>query len=164
MNRHESMRGYFAYYLHNIMKDNPRVYLLTGDLGYKMFDNHFQDFSDRCFNCGASEQSMMGIACGLSMQGKIPVVYSITPFLIYRSFETIRNYVNNECLNVKLFGSGRDKDYAHDGFSHDASDVKYFMNKFEYIEKLYPEDKTEIPSLMKKVFKSDTPCFVSLRR
>jgi transketolase len=56
------------------------------------------------------------------------VVYSITPFVLYRPFEWIRNYLDHEKIPVKLVGGGRDKDYGYLGFSHwaeedDASNV-----------------------------------------
>lgn len=161
---HESMRGYFAFYLYQLMTTNNDIYLLTGDLGYKMFDKHFEDMPDRCINCGASEQAMMGIACGLALSGKIPVVYSITPFLIYRPFETIRNYVDREKINVKLVGSGRNDDYAHDGFSHDASDVSAFLSLLPNIRQHYPEAKEDMKLLMDDVISYGEADFISLRR
>ena len=94
MKRHDTMRGWFAYELYQQMKKNKNIWLVTGDLGYKMFDSIKDDFPDRFLNAGSSEQAMMGIAVGLALKGKIPFVYSITPFLLYRSFETIRNYIN----------------------------------------------------------------------
>ena len=38
MNRHESQRGYFAYELHQQMSGREDIVVLTGDLGYGMFD------------------------------------------------------------------------------------------------------------------------------
>src|SRR3990167_9799062 len=157
MKRHESMRGYFAYELYQAMKKDKDIWLIVGDLGYRVFDNHFQDFPDRCINTGAAEQSMMGIAVGLALEGKIPVVYSITTFLLYCPFETIRNYINHEQIPVKLVGSGRDRDYAHDGFSHWSEDAALLFETGEnYLEEqsfhnivaLWPETKEEIPDLM----------------
>jgi len=100
--RHNSMRGWFAYELYKQMARDERIWLVVGDLGYKAFDYIKRDFPDRFLNCGAAEQAMMGIATGLALNGKIPFVYSITAFLLYRPFETIRNYVNHEKIPVKL--------------------------------------------------------------
>lgn len=161
---HNSMRGYFAWYLYKAMETNPDIYVVVGDLGYAMLDDIRQDFPDRFINTGAAEQAMIGIACGLALSGKIPVVYSITPFLIYRPFETIRNYVNNEKLNVKLIGSGRNNDYAHDGFSHDASDVKPILDNFRNITQHYPETKEEMEYLVPAILSHRGADFVSLSR
>ena len=161
---HQSMRGFFAGCLYNAMVDNPNMYLIVGDLGYAMFDKIRKDFPDRFLNTGAAETSMMGIACGLALEGKIPIVYSITTFLLYRPFETIRNYINHEKIPVKLIASGRDKDYAHDGFSHDSTDAKRVLGLWENINTYWPETKEEIPDIVDKIIKSGQPDFVSLRR
>lgn len=82
-------------------------------------------------NVGSSEQLMIGVAIGLSYSGYIPVCYSITPFLLYRPFEFIRNYLSHEQVPVKLVGSGRDRDYDHDGFSHWAEEDKRIMSQLD---------------------------------
>lgn len=116
------MRKEFAIQLHRLMTENSDVFFITGDLGYGLFDEIRKDFPGRFINTGAAEQTMMGIAVGLALESKIPFVYSITPFLLFRPFETIRNYISHESIPVIMVGSGRDDDYGHDGFSHWAGD------------------------------------------
>lgn len=116
------MRKDFFTQLYVEMQRNPNIFFITGDLGYGLADHIKKDFADRFINPGAAEQTCMGIAVGLALSGKVAVVYSITPFLLFRPFETIRNYISHESIPVIMVGSGRDKDYSHDGFSHDASD------------------------------------------
>ena len=168
------MRGYFAYELYQAMKKDESIWLVVGDLGYKVFDHHFKDFPNRCINVGAAEQAMMGIAVGLALEGKKPFVYSITSFLLYRPFETIRNYVDHEKIAVRLVGSGRDKDYAHDGFSHWMEEAKDLFYKQDFgarvpgifgnIHSFWPDTKEEIPEIVKEMVKRDIPQFISLRR
>jgi transketolase len=162
--RHDSMRGWFAYELYKQMAKNERVWLLVGDLGYKAFDHIRRDFSDRFINCGASEQAMTGIAVGLALEDKIPFVYSITTFLLYRPFETIRNYINHERIPVKLIGGGRDKDYIHDGFSHWAQEDKKVMTIFNNIIAKWPENKEEIPGIVDTMTKDNKPWYLNLKR
>ncbi len=164
------------------MQINKDIWIIVGDLGYKMWDKVRDDFRDRFINTGAAEQAMMGIAVGLALKGKIPIVYSITTFLLYRPFETIRNYINHEKIPVKLVGSGRDKDYAHDGFSHWSEDAwKLFEMPLSYYEDLrdgeeemipifnnihafWPQTKEEIPKMVDSMIKNNKPSFISLRR
>lgn len=162
--KHESQRGYFAYELYKAMVNDPNVYLLTGDLGYKMFDPHFEDFPEKSINCGISEQAMLDIAIGLALEGRIPFVYSITPFLIYRPFESIRTYINHEEIPVKLVGSGRDNDYKHDGYSHDATDIEMILATTPNIIQLYPDSKDKIDSLVEFMCMNGKPTFLSLQR
>ena len=158
------MRNTFANELYKHMEKNVDIFLLTGDLGYHVFDDIKKDFPDRFLNVGAAEQAMMDIAIGLSLEGKIPFVYSITPFLIYRPFESLRTYIDHEKLNVKLVGSGRDADYAHDGFSHNASDVWAILSQLPSIIQYYPIDKAQIPDLVSAMLEKKGPEFLSLKR
>ncbi|MCL5070650.1 MAG: hypothetical protein M1308_07115 [Actinobacteria bacterium] len=162
--RHNSQRGWFVYELYNQMLKNKNIWMITGDLGYKMFDFIKRDFSDRFINVGASEQSMIGIAVGLALQKKIPFVYSITPFLIYRPFETIRNYLHHEKIPVRLIGSGRNKDYKHDGISHWAKEDKKLMRILSNIEARWPDSNEEIPALVEEMVNIDKPWYSNLRR
>lgn len=162
--RHESMRGWFAYELHARMIEDPQIWVVTGDLGYGMFDKIKRDFPDRFINVGAAEQAMMGVGVGLAIEGIIPVVYSITPFLLYRPFETIRNYLNRERIPVKLIGGGRDQDYGHDGFSHWSTEDRTAMRLFAGIDSLWPESKEEIPELLHRQLYHTGPTYLNLRR
>lgn len=167
MDRHPSQRGWFAAELHEQMEFNPDIYLIVGDLGYKVFDKIQKDFPERFINCGASEQAGVGIAVGLALQGKIPFLYSITPFVIFRAFETLRNYINHEKINVKLVGAGRDKDYEHDGFSHWAEDVNSVIGPgtiLSNIQVLTPKAKEDLADLVPYMIKNDNPQFLSLTR
>jgi transketolase len=146
------------------MEVNPDIWALTGDLGYGGFDQIQEKFPDRFINTGASEQSMINIAVGLALQGKIPYVYSITSFLLYRPYEAIRNYINHEKIPVKLVGSGRDKDYAHDGFSHWSADAKSVLDNLPNIIQYWPKKETEIIGIIKDTAINKKPCFISLIR
>lgn len=164
MNKHESMRGYFAYELYQQMKVNDKIYLLVGDLGYKVFDAHFKDFPDRCINTGASEQAMIDMAIGLAYDGKIPFCYSITTFLLRRPYEAIKLYVDNEKIPIRLVGSGRDQDYHIDGPSHDSSDAKALLATLPNIRQLWPEKKEEIADMVTTMVNANEPYFISLRK
>jgi transketolase len=157
-------RGQFGYELYKAMAVNERIILLTGDLGFGIFDAHKEDFKDRYYNVGASEQALMGIAVGLALEGKIPFVYSITNFLLYRAFETIRNYINHEKIPVKLCGSGRDKSYEHDGFSHWSEDAKDVLKVLPNIKTYWPDTIEEVIPMMKEIIENDKPTFISLKK
>lgn len=158
------MRREFADQLLKEMQKNDKIFLLVGDLGYKVFDSHFAAFPKRAINTGAAEQAMLDMAVGLAYDGKIPFCYSITPFLIFRPFETVRTYINHEKLNVKLVGSGRDRDYEHDGVSHWADDVKQYLDPMTNINQLWPQDPKDVAELVTGMVKHQGPEFISLRR
>ena len=158
------MRRDFFAYLYTLMEKNENIYAVSIDLGYGGFDMIRQRYESRFINTGASEQAALDMACGLAISGKIPFVYSITPFLLYRGFETIRTYINHEKLNVKLIGSGRGKDYAHDGFSHDATDDKKIMKTMGNIKMRHPKNSKDMISVVDQMIVDDCPYYLNLKK
>lgn len=157
------MRKQFVDYLEQQVRINQNIVLVTADLGYGLFDSFKEKYPDNFVNCGSSEQLMVGMCVGLSYTGKIPIAYSITPFLVFRPMELIRNYVNRESLNIKLVASGRDKDYSHDGFTHWGHDdgiIKYFEN----IEYKRPENEIDLFHDLEFTFSHDGPVYLNLSK
>lgn len=158
------MRRFFADILHEKMAKNKKIWVVSADMGYRMWDSIRQDYPDRFINTGAAEQAMIGIAIGLALEKKIPLVYSITPFLLYRPFESIRNYINHEKIPVKLIASGRDRDYAHDGISHWAEEDKKVMKILTNIRSRWPKTNKEIPALIEEMIENEAPYYINLRK
>lgn len=152
------MRRKFASDLYSLMSRDEKIVLITADMGYGMLDKIRDDFPDQFYNVGAAELVMMGMAVGLALEGKIPVTYSITPFLLFRPFEVIRNYINHERIPVIMVGSGRDDDYKDGGFSHYAGDHD-ILKKFRNIVFLSGDDFD-----LNEIIYSGRPTYLNLKR
>ncbi len=155
-------RREFVNLLINEMNKNEKIFLLTGDLGFGLFDDIRKKFPNRFINVGSCEQLMIGLAVGLSYEGWIPLCYSITPFLLYRPFEFIRNYLNHELANVKLVGGGRDKDYKNLGFSHWAEDDVKIISSLENIEIYKPKKMSS--EIFNDFIYNNKPSYINLIR
>ncbi len=158
------MRKTFANLLHQEMEQNDKIIVLSGDLGYGMWDAIRRDYPNRFWNIGSSEMLLIGAAIGLHYEGYIPICYSITPFLIYRPFELLRTYVDYENIPIKLVGSGVNDDYKHDGISHWAWDVKQYLNQFSFLDNCFPDTMDEIKSSFKSFLYSKHPEIMVLRK
>ena len=156
------MRKLFIDLLYDEMKKNDKIYFITADIGYGIIDKIMNDFPNRSKNIGSSEQLMIGVAIGLYYEGFIPICYTITPFLIYRPFEMIRNYVNHENIPIKLVGTGRNKDYTYLGFTHWAEDDIKILSSFKNIIKYKPEILTK--DLLNEFLYNDKPSYLNLSR
>ncbi len=157
-------RRRFADEMHIAMEKNKDIFIVTGDLGYGIWDLVRKDFPNRFINVGAAEQSLIGVSIGLALENKIAIAYSITPFLLYRPFETIRNYLHHEKIPVKLIGSGRDKDYLHDGISHWAEEDREVMKIFYNIKSFWPEATDDISKLIPEMIKDNNPWYINLKK
>jgi len=158
------MKKEFFDHMHTVMESNPDVYFLMLGLGWPRLDEFLAKYPGRAFNLEASEQSGLDVAVGLAYAGKIPVIYTITPFYL-RAFETIRTYLNHECLHVIIIGAGRDDDYSkHDGYSHEAGDIGRILATQENIQQYYPNTVEQLKQMVHVAVENTSPAFISIRR
>jgi transketolase len=112
------MRKAFVNTIAEIALTDPRLLLMTGDLGYMVLEPFANDFPERFLNVGVAEQNMLGVATGLAEAGFIPFVYSIVNFVTLRPYEFIRNGPILHRLPVRIVGVGGGFEYGHNGVSH----------------------------------------------
>jgi transketolase len=158
------MRKTFATLLNDEMFKNTKVRFVTADLGYGIFDQLRKDHYDTSWNCGAAEQLMLGMGIGMAEEGLIPVCYSMSSFVLYRPFEFIRNYLDYEGTNVKLVGSGRDKDYAHDGISHWAHDDEAVLASLPNVKIYKPETVDDLINIFPEFINKPGPAYLNIKR
>lgn len=124
------MRAEFIAGLANLADRDPRIVLLTADLGFGVIEAFADRHPDRCFNVGVAEQGMIGLATGLAEGGFVPYCYSIATFAVARTFEFLRNGPIAHQLPVRLIGIGPGMDYSFDGHTHFAlEDVGLLINQ-----------------------------------
>lgn len=158
------MRNLFGQLIAEEMQKESRLWLLSGDLGFGVLNQARETVPERFRNVGAAEQLMLGAAVGLAHNNCIPVCYSITPFVLFRPYEYLRNYLNHEGTAVKLVGAGRDRDYGHLGFSHWAEDDTAALSIFPKIKIYKPNSLQELRDIWQEYIYSDGPAYLNLTR
>ena len=154
------MRRKFGKLIDELAKKDKKIVLLVGDIGYGIFDNYRKNHPKRFFNLGICEQSLIGAAAGMSLEGLKPWVYTITPFLIERPFEQIKLDINQQKVNVKLVGFA---DYPKLGPTHSELNAKKIIKLFKNIKSYFPKNNEERKKAVLKCFKSKGPTFISLK-
>ena len=112
------MRKAFVESLVEAARRDPRIVLLTADLGYAALEPFIEEFPGRFFNVGVAEQNMIALATGLAEAGYVPFCYSIVNFSVLRPYEFIRNGPIVHQLPVRIVGMGGGMDYSTNGVSH----------------------------------------------
>ena len=137
------MRKVFPEIIEKLMNKDKKIFCLLGDIGIFSFRNIFKRFNDRILNMSTMEQTMLGFGAGLSKAGFIPIIHSITPFLILRALEQIKiDFVYNK-LPCNIVSVGASNDYSKLGTTHHCyKDVNLFLpsnpNEFKHLfEKNY---------------------------
>lgn len=156
------MRNIFIYKLSERAKKNKNVILLTGDLGFKYFDDFKKNFPKQFINVGIAENNMINIAVGLALNGKEVYVYSILPFLVFKSLEQIRNNIANLDLNIKLIGGGGGFSYNTLGISHNTSEDINILRSIPNLHVLNPSFDLEAEKLIDYMFNLKKPSFIRL--
>ena len=154
------MRRRFGKVISELATKDEKIVLIVGDIGYGVFDDFRKKHPKKFFNLGICEQSIIGFASGLALEGLKPWVYTITPFLIERPFEQIKLDINQQNVNVKLVGFA---DYPSLGPSHAELDAKKMMRLFKNIKSYFPKDGRETNLVVKQAYKRRGPVFISLK-
>ena len=85
-----SLRAQFAKTVHELSHIDDEIVVVVGDISHGIFKPFADDYPLRYFNIGICEPSMVSVCAGLSKVGLNPIVHTIAPFLIERSFEQIK--------------------------------------------------------------------------
>ena len=156
------MRYAFIKTLAHIAARNPRVMLLTGDLGFTVFEGFRGRFPKQFINVGVAEQNMMGVAAGLALSGKIVVAYSIATFASMRPFEQIRNDIASHNASVVVVGTGAGLSYGHASITHHAIEDIAIMRTIPGMTILCPGDPVEASWATRQAIKLRRPVYLRL--
>ena len=156
------MRQAFINVLTELARKDKRIFLLTGDLGFSVFEKFKEEFPKRFFDIGVAEQNMIGIASGLALSGKVAFVYSIIPFLIMRPFEQIRLDICYQNTNVKMVGVGGGFAYGSAGSTHHATEDIAIMRALPNMTVVCPADPVETELSIRCAVKYNGPVYIRL--
>lgn len=158
------MRASFFDMLVDLSKDRDDLFVLTADLGFKLFDTFKSQCSDRFYDVGVAEANMIGIAAGLSLTGRNVFCYSIIPFLVMRAYEQIRIDIAYHNLNVKLVGVGGGFTYGMEGITHFGLEDLALMRSLQNMSIVVPADLWEARKLARIACDYPGPLYIRLGR
>lgn len=156
------MRAAFARTLTELAERDPRVVLLTADLGYMVLEPFAEQFPDRFFNVGVAEQNMVGLATGLAEAGMIPFVYSIVNFAVLRPFEFIRNGPVMHRLPVRVVGVGGGLEYGPNGPTHHGTEDVGAMRLLNGMSVVAPADARQARTALFETWDLPGPVYYRL--
>jgi len=115
----KATRDGYGHGLVELGKQNKDIVVLCADLTNSTRSGWFRDeFPERFFEIGISEQDMMGIAAGLALSGKVPFVSTYSVFCPGRNWDQLRVSVCYNKANVKLTGAHAGLSVGPDGATH----------------------------------------------
>ena len=144
------MRKIFPKTIEELIQKDKRIFCLLGDIGVFSFRNIFKRFKNRILNMSTMEQTMIGFGAGLAKGGYIPVIHSITPFLVLRALEQIKiDFVYNK-LTCNIISVGASNDYSKLGTTHHCFEDISVLSNYSDINLFLPSNPMELSYLIKK--------------
>ena len=101
-----NMRQTFANVVTEIAEKDENIVVMVADISHGIFSEFREKIKNRYFNIGICEPAIVNMAAGLNKVGINPIVHTIAPFLIERSFEQIKLDFGYQNLNINLISVG----------------------------------------------------------
>jgi len=156
------MRTAFVKELFELARQNERIVLIVGDLGFGVVTPFMEQLPRQFINAGVAEQNMTGMAAGLALSGKIALTYSIANFPTLRCLEQIRNDVCYHNANVKVVSVGGGFTYGAMGATHHAIEDLAVMRALPGLVVVAPGDPVEARAATRAIVAHSGPCYLRL--
>jgi transketolase len=156
------MRKQFVDTVENLLSKDNNLVLLLGDISVHGFRFSFENYKSQIYNIGILEQSTIGLAAGLAKTNLIPIVHTIAPFLIERSYEQLKIDFGYQKLGGNFVSVGASYDYAALGCTHHCpADVSSLLN-IPNFEITVPGNANEFNSLFQQSYNNGNPTYYRL--
>lgn len=133
--------------------NKKKFIIVTNDFGSPFLDEVKKNFPQYYLNAGICEQNIVTLSAGLAKQGFYPIIYSISSFILYRSFEQIKLDLSVHRIKCCLLTVGAGYSYDVDGPTHHTTEdlaVMYNIPNMQIFSPFNAESTAENFKLMKK--------------
>ena len=144
------MRKSFSKICMDLMDKDERVIVILGDIGVFAFKDVMAKYPKRCINIGICEQSMVSMCAGLAMAGFIPIIHTISPFLVARAYEQIRDDFGFQDLKGTFVGVDVYTTSPNLGLTHSCPEDLSLMSFVPNMKTFEPKSADEFDRLLKE--------------
>jgi len=164
LRRVDSFRDAFAEALVELGESMEELVVLDADVAPSTRTSLFaRRFPRRFIEVGVSEQDMVGMAAGLAIAGKVPVVSTLSMFLM-RAWEQVRNTVARGRVNVKFVATHAGLSDHLDGSSHQCLEDIALMRAIPGMTVVAPADATSTRKLLRDLVRARGPAYMRIGR
>ena len=146
----KSIRSQFADTILKLSKKDNKIIVLVGDISHGIFSSFRKKYPTRYYNLGINETAMVNLSSGLSTLNYIPIVHTIAPFLIERTYEQIKLNFALQKQNINLVSIGSSFDYSKLGCTHHCYNDVSILSHFKDSKIFIPGNAAEFDYLFTK--------------
>ena len=158
------MRGEFAKLCLETIKNDSKSVVMVGDISHFLLRETEQVAPDRFYNIGICEQSMVGMASGMAIEGMRPIIHTIAPFLVERAFEQIKNDIGYQNTEVTIVTVGGTYDNSDLGCTHHCYGDIAMMRLIPNMQVFEPSTPQEFRTLFEKTWGNGLPKYFRLSK
>ena len=158
------MRREFAKLCLETVKSDSKSVVMVGDISHFLLRETEQVAPDRFYNIGICEQSMVGMASGMAIEGMRPIIHTIAPFLVERAFEQIKNDIGYQNTEVTIVTVGGTYDYSDLGCTHHCYGDIAMMRLIPNMQVFEPSTPQEFRTLFEKTWGNGLPKYFRLSK
>jgi len=160
----KASRAAFGEALIELGAKDERIVTVDADLSKSTMTVGFaKKFPGRAFNVGIAESTMIGMAAGLALTGRVPFACSFACFLVGR-FETIRVSVAYTQAPVKLVGTHVGVAIGEDGYTQMGLEDIACMRSLPNVPIVQPGDEIETKQAVAFAVEHAGPIYLRLTR
>ncbi len=148
------MRQQFADTMLEVGLEDPNLVVLIGDISHFILQPFARACPGRFYNVGICEPTIVSMAAGLAKMGFSPVVHTIAPFIVERSFEQIKLDFCYQRLGGNLVTVGSAFDYATLGCTHHCYGDFALMKTLDGAQVTYPSCPVEFDAIFRQVYRN----------
>ncbi len=156
----EEMRLAFGKKLVELGAMYDALYVIDADLNTSTKTDLFLDRYPRRFvQVGIAEQNAVGMAAGLALEGKIPVVCTFADFITKRACDQVSISIAYANLNVKLAGAYAGMFTGKQGATHQSVQDIANMRAMPNMRVLGPCENEELAQMMDAMMEYEGPVY-----
>ena len=156
------MRAELAKLCIETVKTDVKSVVMVGDISHFLLRETEQLAPDRFYNIGICEQSMIGMASGMAIEGMRPIVHTIAPFLVERAHEQIKVDLGYQHTEVTIVTVGGTYDYSDLGCTHHCYNDIALMKSIPNMEVYEPGTPKEFRELFTQTWGNGNPKYFRL--
>ncbi|MCA9954785.1 MAG: hypothetical protein KC434_08715, partial [Anaerolineales bacterium] len=156
----DSMRDRMGKVVGELIETDSQTAVVLVDISTNYFRDAFKKYPNRVINLGIMEQTMVSVGSGFALEGFHPIMHSITPFVVERPFEQIKDDFCYQGLGGTFISIGASYDYGTDGMTHHGPGDVPILKVLPRMQVCVPGTSYEFETLLRQTYNNGAPTYI----
>lgn len=154
-----TMREQMALTIADLFAHDERTALVLAAISKPLFAEVMQNYPTRSIDVGIMEQTMISVAAGYALEGFIPFVHTMSPFLVERPYEQLKDDFCYQQLGGNFISTGASYDYSTEGMTHHGPADVALLSQLPGMQIVVPGTAHELDQLLRATYDNGSPTY-----